>query len=490
MRWALFPASVALALAAFAVRVDRRAAFAESVSPRSTEPPNASSLPPLQPTGGAQEVALDADDSDDGDQPVVAPAASGRTERPGQSIYLPEYFTWGGLSELPDERYALFSRPSSRLRVAGWLQQSFTWNPQNPPDGINGTVIPNDQANEYQLNEFYVSVERRLDRSQEQFQIGSRVDLLYGTSAFLYESSGLDDQIVTSSANGFYQMAIPQAYLSAYLPALRGVTLQAGHFYSLVGYEFLPPQNFFLSLADYNLTIPFTNSGGLATLQLSDRLATQHGITRGWDIWNDPNNNRLSYTGSVLWFDADRKARCSVSWIVGQQQPLLPRADAIGGLFGRGPPPVPGGVSPAGAVGRSIVTLFWEQQLRQKLSYILVAGVGRQDASQQAALPAASWGWITNYLIYDLNERWAAGVRAGWLRDGRGLFLTDDRQLTRSSAGSLYELTVGLNWRPTSNIRLRPELRWDWQQENARPLFDNGTARHQFLAAFDLLLLF
>ena len=39
--------------------------------------------------------------------------------------------------------------------MAGWLNQSYTWNPQNPPNGFNGPVTWTDRSNSYELNQAY-----------------------------------------------------------------------------------------------------------------------------------------------------------------------------------------------------------------------------------------------------------------------------------------------------------------------------------------------
>jgi hypothetical protein len=61
--------------------------------------------------------------------------------------------------------------------------------------------------------------------------------------------------------------------------------------------------------------------------------------------------------------------------------------------------------------------------------------------------------------------------------------------------GSFYEATLGLNWQPLGNIRVRPEVRWDWFVGQGRP-YDSrdggstGTSVHQFTGGLDVLLIF
>jgi hypothetical protein len=49
---------------------------------------------------------------------------------------------------------------------------------------------------------------------------------------------------------------------------------------------------------------------------------------------------------------------------------------------------------------------------------------------------------------------------------------------------------VGLNWHPREHLRIRPEIRRDWQvrDSNAIPAaFDDGNSTNQWLLACDML---
>ncbi len=59
--------------------------------------------------------------------------------------------------------------------------------------------------------------------------------------------------------------------------------------------------------------------------------------------------------------------------------------------------------------------------------------------------------------------------------------------------GNFWDITLGVNWTPRSNLVVRNEVRWDWYDADAAggPLpFDSGDKSDQFLYAFDVILLF
>jgi hypothetical protein len=73
-----------------------------------------------------------------------------------------------------------------------------------------------------------------------------------------------------------YGIALPQAYLEAYVPMGRGLNIKVGHFYTPLGYETVPaPDNFFYTRGYIlNSGEPFTHTGFLGS----------HTINRNWQI--------------------------------------------------------------------------------------------------------------------------------------------------------------------------------------------------------------
>jgi len=68
----------------------------------------------------------------------------------------------------------------TKINITGWLDMGGTANFDNPASRYNGTLAPNDR-NEFQFNQFYWVFERPLDTADCKWDIGGRIDLLYGT---------------------------------------------------------------------------------------------------------------------------------------------------------------------------------------------------------------------------------------------------------------------------------------------------------------------
>ena len=96
---------------------------------------------------------------------------------------------------------------------------------------------------------------------------------------------------------------------------------------------------------------------------------------------------------------------------------------------------------------------------------------------------------VANYLFYTINDQWRVGLRFEWLRDDDGT-LAGFEPTRPAAPGSFYNLTFGLNWHPREHLRIRPEIRGDWQVRDSDAIpaaFDDGTSANQWLIACDVL---
>ena len=170
------------------------------------------------------------------------------------------------------------------------------------------------------IKEYFI-LSKSADSCPDQFGVGGQVDFILGhdsddTSAF----GGLDgsfDNGWTDNDQGDIDnvgIAMPQIYASFYAPIGNGVTVDVGHFYTIIGWEVVTaPDNFFYSHA-YTMVYsePFTHTGALATLAViafakrflprspAPLLAVAVGIAAAADCSRNRNcNNRLPRHGRL-----------------------------------------------------------------------------------------------------------------------------------------------------------------------------------------------
>jgi hypothetical protein len=142
-------------------------------------------------------------------------------------------------------------------------------------------------------------------------------------------------------------------------------------------------------------------------------------------------------------------------------------------------------------------SLVYSHKFNDCLTYVLQHDRGvQQDGVAIAGGPNqdADWYGINQYLFYQINCCWAAGVRFEWFRDDDGtrvVGLGDGNLATGPFEGDFYAITLGANWKPNDNVTIRPELRFDWfeGQAGANP-FDGGAENDQTTAAVDVVIAF
>lgn len=369
--------------------------------------------------------------------------------------------------------------------VDGWIAQGFTGNPDNPRNNFNGPLTFNDRANEYQLNQIYVSFGRQVDKSVYRWGIGGQVDFLYGTDFFFTTALGLETHVDGSPRwNGehgpraggatLYGLAMPQLYAEAFAPVGGGVTVKVGHFYSLLGYEsVMAAENFHYSHSyarQYGL--PFTHTGALAGYRVSPYLQIHGGITRGWDNWED-NNSELAFLGQVRWCSADGQNSLRFTLHSGNEDDL-------------------------GLNTRTTYSLIASRRISCRLSYAVehVGGTEDNGAIRNDAQVEADWFGVTNYLTYQVSCRTRLGVRFEWFRDDENARVLAI-PLDGVTGGDYHALTLGASHRLQSMpcLEVRPELRYDWSDAafpvlNVFGMHNNFTSNEQYTFAISAIARF
>ncbi len=256
-------------------------------------------------------------------------------------------------------------------------------------------------------------------------------------------------------------LAMPQLYLEL---AYNKLTVQLGHFYLPVGYERpVPTENFFYSNS-YGFSFSFETApvvGVYANWQPSDSLQIGGGFHRGMSNWED-NNNDLSGFGVVTLLGDDGNRSLSFQFSLGNE------ADT-------------------GSETLYVQSVVFEQQIGKRASYVAYSDFG----FQQNVLPGdatAFWYNVHQELSHQLSDCWTAGIRLEWFDDVDGFIVNP-----APGPGVYYDLTLGLNYTPNSNLIVRPEVRWDWFDADTGVgpgPYGNGNDRNQFMAAVDAIVTF
>ena len=366
--------------------------------------------------------------------------------------------------------WRLFPTYGNGWTVDGWIAAGATANADSPASRYNGPVTFNDR-NEVQGNQLYLTMGRDADNGGYGWAWGARMDLLYGSDFVFTQAAGLElhpDGTQKWNGNRFYGLAMPQAYVDV---AYNDLSVRLGHFYTIMGYEgVMATSNFFYSHA-YTMQYgePFTHTGGLATYRYNDRWTLYGGLVNGWDKF-DAVSDRMSFLGGATYTPDHERYNLTATFITGHED----------------------GTAPPTTV-RSGYSVVLNYNITDRLNYVLQ----HDNFWQDAGATEDNWYGLNQYLFYTVNDCWRVGGRFEWFRDADGARL-GNLPLREAAFGgptgnagavgsNYYQATFGLNWIPTSNITVRPEVRWDWADV---AVYDDFTETSQFTAAFDVILLF
>jgi hypothetical protein len=335
-------------------------------------------------------------------------------------------FTGIGLGDgcCHDEPFELFGEYCG-IKVGGWSAVGY-----HTASEVSNF---NNYADRVQLSQQWLYAEDVADGSNG-LDFGGRVDYLYGTDAPDTQAFGINnDHWDNDWTNGeAYGQALPQAYGEV---AYGDTSVKVGKFFTIVGNEVVQATgNFFYSrqFTFYN-SEPFTHTGALATTQLSDDVSVWNGYVMGWDSGFEDNGD--AYIGGM-------KAQLTdeTSFIY----------TTVLGRFGETKSPF---FTERGQIHSFILTT----SLTDRLTHILQADYLNTDIDFGGdTFVARNTFGLINYFIYSINDCWSIGSRSEWYNRS-----SDD--LLRNA--DMYNQTVGLNYKPTANITIRPEARWIWDKE-------------------------
>ncbi|MEO6561940.1 MAG: porin [Nitrosospira sp.] len=402
----------------------------------------------------------------------------------------------------------------SGLKIGGWINAGATYNPSNPANGYNGSVTFADRANRFQLNQFNLFIQRTVITEGKAFDIGGRFDFMFGTDAIYTQAFGIPSSDVNSgqpmnrgnwdlnlccSSTRTYGIALPQAYVEAYIPVGNGLNLKAGHFYSPTGYETVPaPDNFFYTHAyTFNNGEPFTHVGLVGNYAVNKNWSLMGGAitgsaTGGWDGTFDKQLGNWGGLGGITWTSDDMRSSINVT---GTYSETSTRSNKPWGMY----------------------NVVLQHRITPKTHLVLHHVHGYAGGVLLNGSPKnAEWYSINTHLYYDLLNDLSIGIRGEWFRDRDGFrvfspfrVLAATDSTGSSFAGNFaptaapadyYEVTLGMNWKPARRLKIdwkpmqklniRPNIRYDRADginQSYRP-FDNR--KDQFLFSLDAMIPF
>lgn len=400
------------------------------------------------------------------------------------------------------------------FKVGGWINAGATYNPGNPGNGYNGPVTFADRANRFQLNQFNVFLQRTVVTEGKSWDIGGRFDFMFGTDAIYTQAFGIPpfdvnsgqplkrgdwDLNICCKSTRTYGIALPQAYVEAYVPIGNGLNIKAGHFYSPTGYETVAaPDNFFYTHAySFMNGEPFTHIGVVGNYALTGNWSLMGGAitgssTGGWDGTFDRQLGNWGGLGGITWVSDDRRTSANIT---GTYSATSTRSHEPWGMY----------------------SLVLQHRITSRTHLVLHHVHGYAGGVLLNGAPKnAEWYGINTHVYYDLLNDLTIGIRGEWFRDRDGfrvvspfrvLAATDNTGASFagnfpfiSAPSDYYAITLGMNWKPAKRLKMdwkpvqklniRPNFRYDRADGIDQPFRPFNNHKHQFLFSLDAIIPF
>jgi hypothetical protein len=376
----------------------------------------------------------------------------------------------------------------SPVRTFGWIENTFTGNANGTPLGLsNFSVFPNNLANQWQGNQYYLVVENPLE-TDDTVNVGFRVDTLFGNDWQFTRAYGLFTAAFTP--NQFAGLDFPQIYGEIHLPILTpgGLEIKGGRFYSPAGFSAVPAISRPFITVTYSMEFtPFTIFGALATLHLTERINLYGGTINGFDRWIDE-SYKWGSLGFATWKSRDEKTNAS---LIGASVPdQLPRFAPANAPF------VPTATTPPSAALAGRLNPFYASSYRQFISVVVthqwtdkLTGVTETDHvwdpqiigfSLNGKPSSIAYHGLIHWFLYTFNDKLSGGLRAEVFWDPYGA--------ATGSRSTFYETSLELTEKFKPWLWLRGEARYDWSQFT-HP-FSDGTRSGQLTLLVATIVLF
>ncbi len=331
---------------------------------------------------------------------------------------------------LPSATPPKFVSALSDINLSGFVQASYFYNTREPADGKSDGYLWNTKDNSFSINKVKVTLASKpVERSGEKFDAGFRTSLIWGE----------DSPVLNTGSPGAGFEALREAYVELNIPIGSGIDVKAGQLISLLNFESGDG-----GAANPNFSQGFqwfyTGNGPSAGVQLgytfTDWLDLKVRVDNGLYAGPVDSNRGKAVMGSIGIKPDDK------TWI-----------NLIGfGGDGTATLKVNGGSVLAGrSFTKKLGTGF-------EFDYFSFDPDGGSKADLWSV---GAWVW------YDFTPMVGIAFRGEYLDDKDGFGINgvgpraDAAIISPDSNGNLSSLTLTLNLRPTPNIKIQPEVRYD-----------------------------
>ncbi len=370
------------------------------------------------------------------------------------------------------------AKPLNKLgiNIYGYAEGGWFYDATSPRKGSGPTLIGlNNFKSDVTLNKVSLNVERTVDPTKKQLDVGGHMEGIFGADAALIHSNGMWD-----TQTGHNQWDLLQAYVDLALPYIPA-RLRVGKWIELAGFEQFsaniygafgdPMRALYTYSYQFLYAEPGTQTGAFATYVLNPQWTFDAGFTMGWNQSVRDNNSAIDFLGRVIFTPSDKT---TVIFVMTE-----------GPEF----PTTVGHNRAAGDTGNywTALDLVITHKVNDKLSLGLGVDYVVTPAIRGLTDKAKEWGGVAGYASYAIDPHFTLNTRLEWYKDAADGFST-----ATPVAANYYEVTAGVAIKPfpkdkiLSHLLFRPEIRYD---HSDRSIFSTGK-RDQLTFSMDGLITF
>jgi len=337
-----------------------------------------------------------------------------------------------GLMPSGDATYTNAVTAMSKISISGFAQASYFYDTRRPSTGTIDGYLWNTKDNSFSLNKFKLTV-AGAPVASDKWDASFRASLMFGDDATYLNTP--DKIFGNTSFND-----LREAYVELNIPIGTGLDIKAGEMISLLNWESgdggAANPNFSQGLQWW-----FTGNGPSAGIQGTYNFTDKINLTLRVDngLFQGPvdDNSGKAFSGSLnfkpnskLWFNL-------VGWY--ESADGGPSADISGAE-------VIGGFQATSKLGTG-----WE------VDYFHFD----QDPGNNDTWSVGGWVW------YDFTDKIDLALRADYVNQAEGDLLLGSPVATglpvsTDHGGGLGSVTLTLNYKPAANLKIQPEVRYDY----------------------------
>ena len=295
------------------------------------------------------------------------------------------------------------------------------------------------------LNQIWLTGEKKVDTSVRPFDIGGRVDAIFGTLNAQCADGGFDGKWGVSGDG--YATSLYQAYGEI---GLNKLTAKIGKFGTLLGYE--PVDNVPCALNTHTYMYnnePMTHCGVLFNYAFADPFSIDFGMVAGSD---NSFENHFGDTGFLFGATFSPDDNFSLSYASALNQT---HADNFGS-FSWGYYELGGAA--IGDKNEYLQTVTLETQLSDQLGIALTTNYGTMEDRKEKLERFRQIG-AAGYIFYKVTDKLDANVRYEYYT----------QKLVQEKVEARYhDVGFALIYRPTDHVFIRPDARYDWVDVGAK----------------------